>query len=151
MDRATRFRPNVPKVVHQTIDGEVVIINLDSGCYYSLENVAADVWTAVEMGASLAEAAEMLGKHYAVAPDTITAALETFVGSLYDESLLVEAPGAAAPASLDGAIMVSRRGAAFQPPALRKYTDMQDLLLIDPIHEVDDLGWPGVKAKGREH
>jgi hypothetical protein len=47
--------------------------------------------------------------------------------------------------------MVSRRGAAFQPPTLRKYTDMQDLLLIDPIHEVDDLGWPGVKAKGREH
>lgn len=30
----------------------------------------------------------------------------------------------------------------FQPPALESYTDMQDLLLLDPIHEVDEMGWP---------
>jgi hypothetical protein len=25
---------------------------------------------------------------------------------------------------------------------LQKYTDMADLLLLDPIHEVDEQGWP---------
>ena len=33
----------------------------------------------------------------------------------------------------------------FQEPALQKYTDMEDLLLLDPIHEVDDTGWPNPK------
>jgi hypothetical protein len=25
---------------------------------------------------------------------------------------------------------------------LNKYSDMQELLLLDPIHDVDDAGWP---------
>jgi len=31
---------------------------------------------------------------------------------------------------------------AFEKPKLQKFTDMQDLLLLDPIHEVDEAGWP---------
>ena len=30
----------------------------------------------------------------------------------------------------------------FQPPVLQKFRDMQDLLLMDPIHDVDEAGWP---------
>jgi hypothetical protein len=34
----------------------------------------------------------------------------------------------------------------FQPPVLESYSDMQDILLLDPIHEVDDkAGWPNPK------
>jgi hypothetical protein len=30
-----------------------------------------------------------------------------------------------------------------QPPVLEPFGDMQDLLLLDPVHEVDeDAGWP---------
>ncbi|HEY9704008.1 MAG TPA: PqqD family protein, partial [Allocoleopsis sp.] len=34
----------------------------------------------------------------------------------------------------------------FAQPLLEKYTDMQDLLLLDPIHEVDEIGWPNPKV-----
>ena len=30
----------------------------------------------------------------------------------------------------------------FVAPQLHKYTDMQELLLLDPIHDVDQEGWP---------
>jgi hypothetical protein len=34
----------------------------------------------------------------------------------------------------------------FQKPLLQKYTDMEALLLVDPIHEVDEEeGWPKQK------
>jgi hypothetical protein len=33
-------------------------------------------------------------------------------------------------------------GGSWAEPVLDKYTDMQELLLLDPIHEVDDAGWP---------
>ena len=32
--------------------------------------------------------------------------------------------------------------ADYAPPAMSKYTDMEDLLLLDPVHEVDEVGWP---------
>jgi hypothetical protein len=35
--------------------------------------------------------------------------------------------------------------APFTPPALTKFTDMQDLLLLDPIHDVGSGGWPAKK------
>ena len=30
----------------------------------------------------------------------------------------------------------------FEEPKLEKYSDMEDLLLLDPIHDVEDEGWP---------
>lgn len=30
----------------------------------------------------------------------------------------------------------------FEEPIFHKYTDMEDLLLLDPIHDVDETGWP---------
>jgi hypothetical protein len=30
----------------------------------------------------------------------------------------------------------------YQPPALQEYSDVQSLLLLDPIHEVTEVGWP---------
>jgi len=37
-------------------------------------------------------------------------------------------------------------GTVFAPPVLEVYTDMQDLLLLDPIHDVDEtVGWPSPK------
>jgi hypothetical protein len=35
---------------------------------------------------------------------------------------------------------------ALEPPALEKFTDMQDLILLDPVHEVDERGWPHAPA-----
>ena len=43
-----RFRVNTPTVTHETIDGEAVIINLDSGNYYSLVEVGSFIWGLVE-------------------------------------------------------------------------------------------------------
>jgi hypothetical protein len=46
-----RFRVNTPTVTHETIDGEAVIINLDSGNYYSLIEVGSfiGVWLKKEL------------------------------------------------------------------------------------------------------
>ena len=37
-------RINAPHVVHETIDGETILIHLGTGAYYSLEGVGAHVW-----------------------------------------------------------------------------------------------------------
>jgi len=144
MSSDARFRVNGPKVVHETIDGEVVIIHLDTGCYYSLDGAGALIWDQLDHGASLAEAQTWLSQQFpASQPETASAVLR-LAGELQAEDLIVPLPNqpAAAPrqAGASGPL-----AAVFQDPVLHKHTDMQDLLLLDPIHEVDETGWPSVK------
>ena len=53
-------------------------------------------------------------------------------------------PGEAPPE--DGEAAAPAGAPAFVVPTLEKYTDMEALLLADPIHEVDEAaGWPKPK------
>ncbi len=40
-----------------------------------------------------------------------------------------------------------RRHGHFEPPKLAKYTNMSDLLMLDPVHDVDEQGWPNRKPE----
>jgi hypothetical protein len=36
-------------------------------------------------------------------------------------------------------------GSRFEPPRLVRYDDIEDILKFDPVHEVNDTGWPNVR------
>ncbi len=144
----TAFRINTPKVVHETIEGEVVIINLDSGAYYSLDQAGAVLWGELEQGRGLDDLARYVDAHYLTNGTDSAAAVQALVAALVAEDL-VRAAGPAAPAVLSGSLPAGPslgQRQSFVTPVLQKHTDMQDLLLLDPIHEVDETGWPSVKA-----
>ncbi len=131
----SRYEPNNPPIVAEMVEGELIAINIETGTYYSLAGPAARIWNAIAAGHS---AAEIAG---AVSPPGDAAALrqsvENFVEALLAEQLIrpVERP---APA---GNLLPL---APWQTESLRleRFTDMQDLLVLDPIHEVDEAGWP---------
>ncbi len=145
MTPEARFEKNEPSVVSETIDGEVVIINLDQGTYYSLQHIGAVVWGLIEQARDAQGIVEAVSHRYAGETETIRTGIETFLDELLDEQLIRENP---APASAGAGQDDEASGAdrpAFQQPVLGKHTDMQDLLLLDPIHEVDDTGWPQMR------
>jgi hypothetical protein len=84
-------------------------------------------------------------QHYQGAPEAITFALEQFVNELAGDGLVVPRPAGAAPAGAPNLPAPAVPRAAFSAPVLQKYDDMQDLIMLDPIHEVDDSGWPARK------
>jgi Coenzyme PQQ synthesis protein D (PqqD) len=139
----TRFRIETPPVIHETLDGEVIVVNLDTGVYYSLTGVAAEIWAAVEAGASTAQAAAELHVRYDAPRDDIDGAVAHFVHELEREQLISGDgdAGVHAPAAVNGTPRPK-----FVEPQLRKYTDMKELLLLDPIHEVGEAGWPNSAA-----
>jgi hypothetical protein len=148
----TRFRVNSPPVIHQTLDGEVIVVNLDTGTYYSLVGTGAAIWGAVERGATVAEAVEEAVGRYEAPRPVVEPAVARFVDELVREELVVaangDAPAYAAPPTTNGATPASASG-TFDEPRLDKYTDMQELLLLDPIHEVDERGWPNSLGEAR--
>ncbi len=145
MNRDTCFRVNAPDVTHEVIDGEAVIINLVSGNYYSLENEGAEIWTLLQSGMPSAAVTEHVSHCYEANPGEIERAVSDLIAQLKQEQLIVDSdvPAADAP-SLPPANGHSQP--RFRTPVLQKFTDMQELLVLDPIHEVDTAGWPYKKA-----
>lgn len=139
MPETTRFRPNSPPVLHETIDRETIIVNLEIGTYYSLNPSATSIWTGLESGASLAAIAAALADCSGAEPERIDGEVRAFVQKLAAAELVVEGQGGIEPDELD---LDWPEGAPFDSPALSTYTDMQELLLLDPVHDVGVGGWP---------
>lgn len=138
-----RFRVNTPTVTHETIDGEAVIINLDSGNYYSLVDVGSFIWELVEKGASASELQELVLQTYQSNATDVDRGVQELLAQLQQENLIVPVDAAGAFDLTE--VLPSNNGhekPSFNPPLLHKYSDMQELLLLDPIHDVDDAGWP---------
>ena len=70
---------------------------------------------------------------------SLDGSLSGFLKALLAEQLIRRAPGSLAPSAPIESL------APWPADALRfeRFTDMQDLLVLDPIHEVDEeAGWP---------
>ena len=145
ISQPTAFRINTPRVVHETIDGETIIVDFDSGAYFSTDGAGAVIWEQVAANSPVNDIVHLLTQRYAGDRGVIENGVQRFLAELQRESLIVpleETPASShqlAPAPAD--INAGERP-AFQEPSLHKFTDMQDLLLLDPIHDVDEGGWP---------
>src|SRR3989304_10284074 len=59
------FRINTPRIVHQTIDGETIIIDFDNGAYFSTDGVGAVIWEQVAQNALANDIVHTLTQRYA--------------------------------------------------------------------------------------
>jgi hypothetical protein len=139
------FHTDLPNIMHEMIDNEVVVVNLDNGTYYSFDGLGGQIWERLgNGGASLEGLQAQLAARYLGEPERIASAVAGFVARLHEEGLV----RAAADAAIDAAEPAPSEDAErlpFVEPRLQKYTDMEALLLADPIHEVDEGGWPNLK------
>lgn len=142
------FRANTPHVVHEIIDGEAILVNMQTGRYYSASEIGAVVWGLIEAGAPVNVIVDRVSARYRGAREEIAAGLESFLAELEREGLIVPHEAAAVRDGAGDGRDVTPAGTPFVPPVLRAYTDMEDLLLLDPIHDVDETGWPN-RAKDR--
>jgi hypothetical protein len=143
----TRLGTDPNKVVHETIDGEVILIHLERGNYFSLAGAGQKVWALLCSGQTPAEAAARLSDHYSVPSAEIEPSVNALVDDLLKEELIAPQNGDQPENGLpqDDLALNADPSAEFVPPKLEKYTDMQDYLLIDPIHDVSASGWPSVE------
>lgn len=146
MNLETVFQLAGPDVVHDAIDDGIVIVNLAAGSYFTLDGTAREIWQLIEAGRPLAAINTELAQRFDGEPPQIADGTERFIDRLLEEGLIVAAAGPASPGQPVAAGAVER--VPFVPPALIKYTDLEDLLTLDPIHEVGDSGWPHLKAPG---
>lgn len=137
----TSFRVNEPQVIHQTVDDETVIVDLGSGSYYSLRGSAQAIWSALERGLDHDGVVDELGGRYEAERSDLASSVEGFVARLVDDRLIVPLNGSPRPATAGSAMPGDRQ--PFEPPVIERFDDLQDLILLDPVHEVsEEAGWP---------
>jgi len=154
MNSYSCFRVNNPNVIHEVIDGEVVIVNLNTGNYYSIDKLAVDIWTFIDSGAALGQIADAIADRYDGNRKDIENGINQLVNQLVEEGLIVldkvRKPNGEITSSRT-AVRAQPEKLRFEEPLLNKYTDMEALLLLDPIHDVDETGWPNTNPNRQEH
>jgi hypothetical protein len=135
---AERLSANAPRVVHETIDGEVIVIDLATGTYFSLQGGAANVWALIAAGYDTQDMVSVLAEVHDQDPGSIKSALDPFLAELQAESLVTVAPSEGG--QRNGRPEMTATGAF--SASLDKHTDMTELILLDPVHDVDSMGWP---------
>ena len=133
----------VGSVTHERLDDEVIAIDLDSGAYFALDDVAADCWSILAGGGSLDAAVRAVVDRFDVEPETARNDVESFADQLVQERLLEPGDTAPVPVSAPARVGPTRE---YRPPSVERFDDLEELLLLDPIHEVDEAGWPVTRA-----
>ena len=129
-------------MIAEDFDGEMVILNLDDGRYFSLRGAGSSVWKASSTaGAAPQSIVDMRRSHR---PALVDSTLQ-FVQFLSDLQL-IRAVGNQATASGMQAVDWSSVGDGDQP-AIEVFEDLAEMIMADPIHDVDaETGWPIRKA-----
>jgi hypothetical protein len=140
------YQVNRPDVVMESFEGELVLVQMKSGNYYSLQGSAPIIWELIDRGSSLEDIGDLLVERHNGDADVIRRSARDLVDELVAESLLVPLPSAPRPSSAKASSALDL-DAPFVLPVLERYTDMQELLLLDPIHDVDETGWPRRKEQ----
>lgn len=130
------YTRNSADVTAKVIDGELIIIRLSDGTYYSMENVGTHIWELIEMQYDLSTVARTLAGWYGVPVARAEADVAKLVRQLVEEGLTIPAPGGPASESVEAPAGLL----PYESPTLNIYRDMGNLLALDPpTPGIDDL------------
>jgi hypothetical protein len=135
----TQYRSNGPRFVDESVDGEALIMDMVTGTYYTCLGPATTAWDALKRGVEPGAVASTIAAMYEVDVAGVERDLEAFVAELVQEEMLVVRD--AAPA--DGPVGSPPPPAGpYEPMRIERYTDLADLILLDPEQDVSGVGWP---------
>ena len=142
------FTTTSSAIVHEFLDDEVIIANLETGCYFSVRGAGIPMWQLLIAGVDSTAIQSRILDHYGALPNDAELHINTFLETVTADGLL------APTADLSSVPTEPRQESNISPgtdihfpanysaPVIEKYDEMTDLLRLDPIHEVDSQGWP---------
>jgi len=126
-----------PYINYEVFEDEIVIVNLLTGNYYSLSQAGMPIWMLIEKGYSEDQIVKVFKKRFSI--ETTDHEIREYIKKLVNEGLVTVEPETGS----DPEVNPIEALETYHPPVIEKYTDMQDLILLDPIHDIDETGWPG--------
>lgn len=128
---------NEDKMFSDIADGIAIVINSETGIYYGMNGFGTMVYEQILKGGPVEDITAAL-KTMPDAPEDMEKRMADFVKTLVDFGILLPAEAKETELELD---QVVAQADEFELQA-QEFSDAQELLLADPIHEVKtDTGW----------
>jgi len=129
---------NTSNISQERLDGEVVVISFNTGKYFSAKGPAADLFWLLEKGIDQSLWTSILSENFSNFAN-VDSGITEFLSAGVAEELFVplESPSREIPT-----LPMDYVRTAWETPKLVVFEDLQDLLLLDPIHDTSLEGWP---------
>lgn len=121
----------------ERLNGEIIIISFDSGDYFSCFGTASDILTLINQGANIDQIFETLSIYFK--ETSVEDQVLSFIKSCLNEKIIVESD---AKSGTDFNLPNDYDRSKWNEPILEKFSEYNDLLLIDPVHDSSLEGWP---------
>jgi hypothetical protein len=77
-----------PSLLSAEVDGEVVMMSIEQGRYFGLDDIGSDIWHRIEPPCSFAELIDGLVADYDADRATITADVQTLLGRMVEQDVV---------------------------------------------------------------
>lgn len=124
-----------PRLAAEIFDGEYIIANLDTGLYFSVQGLAVSMINFLPFETK-DQVIDLLANPFPENSETIQKELTSILEELIENEIVLKDDLKTLVESKSNTLPIKYVASRFN-----KYADMQDLLLLDPIHDVDEDGW----------
>ena len=131
------YKLNESKMFADVTSNVAIIINSETGIYYGMNNCGSIVFQALLDGCSVSSILDDL-KKIENCPSDIEQKLKEFIDDLLKKEILIAGEKTSKEPNFDEVVIKQDN---FEMK-VSEYADAQDLLLADPIHDIDEEeGW----------
>jgi len=125
---------NSPRIIFENVVNETLIIDTLTGSYFSLEETGSQIWQLIDQKIDEKQIAQHLSQTWQTDINQVSKDLTILLKDLADNHLIIPA---GKPERVSEIQSQPNTKTSYINPKLNKFTDLQDLLLIDPIHDIN--------------
>ena len=138
----SRLAPANQYVESEVFHDEALVLDLGRGIYFTLPGPARIIWDGISCQATVSEIVDLVRQFYSGERAVIEESVIAFARELQQE-FLVGTEGGNFPRTKSALEAPPVQPLPYTSPEFQKFTDIQNLLLLDPIHDVEtEAGWP---------
>ena len=133
----TNYVPNEKQVISKIIDDEAIIIKLEQGVYYSLNELGSLIWKMIVGKNTSSSIVDYIVANYSVGMSQAEKDVKIFLDKIYEEQLIIPSDE-----SVASSVEPKSDKLPYVSPEIEAYRDMQDLLALDPpVPGMNDVTW----------
>jgi hypothetical protein len=137
------YKINELRAMSETLEDETIIINLENGSYYNMNKTGTIIWDKIQSNYSNLQIIEYFINNFNETYEIIEDSVIKLIEFLKNDNLILEVEYNEPVKPEYGKFTKEN----FVIPLIERYDDMQEMLLADPIHDVQEEGWPMIKSK----
>src|SRR5579862_1631907 len=77
-----------PSVLTAEVDGEIVMMSIEQGRYFGLDDIGSDIWKRIERSCSFATLIDGLTSHYESDRATVAADVRSLLGRMVEQDVV---------------------------------------------------------------